>query len=281
MSTLSQLPPRDLEDLSAYLDGQLPAQAHAQFEARLHRDVTLQRAARELRATVDLVGSLPQLPPPRRLTLTPEMVGIKTRRPAYPAFRLATALAMLGFLATVGVDALARTAPLSAMRAAAPAAAPLQAPSALSEALASPTASAPVPMLGVLAETPTPSAIEKATTGLGGGVATQAVTPTLPSEEITLQAAAPPGAGLGLPRAPCPNCTPSPAPTLGSVADQVQRNGTLATEEGRPAEMPTAAPVAATGQAGGASGLRLAEIALAALAVVFGGLTLWLRRRPG
>jgi len=295
VSTLSQLSPRDLEDLSAYLDGQLSTQARSQFEARLQSDVRLQRAARELRATVELVGSLPQVPPPRRFTLTPEMAGLKTRRPAYPAFRLATALATLGFLVTVGVDALTRVAPLSAMRAAAPAAGPFQAPSALSEALASPavgeapraanqvspTASAPIQTFGLLAQTPTPTAMEKTLIGLGGGAATQAATPTLSPGVITLQAAAPHGAGPGLPPAPCPDCTPSPAPTLGSVADQAQLNGALATEEGRAAEMPTGAPVAAAGQTGVPSGLRLAEISLAALAVVLGGLTLWLRRRPG
>lgn len=287
MSTLSQLPPRDLEELSAYLDGQLPAQAQAKFEARLRQDTTLQRAARELRATVDLVGSLPQVPPPRRFTLTPEMVGIKPRAPSYPLFRLATAVATLGFLVTVGVDALSRATPASVMRAAAP----QQAPSVLSEALASPaigqapsaetqaslTALAPVQLFGLPAETPTPPMMEKGPIGLGGG----APTATLSPEEITLQAAAPQAAGPGLPPAACPDCTPSPAPTLGSVADQAQRSELAATEEGIAAAAPTEAPFVPKGGAAGVPPLRLAEIALAALVVVLGGLTLWLRRRPG
>ncbi len=295
MSTLSQLPLRALEELSAYLDGQLPAQAQAKFEARLRQDATLQRAARELRATVDLVGSLPQAPPPRRFTLTPEMVGIRPRAPAYPFFRLATAVATLGFLVTVGVDALSRAAPASVMRAAAPAAVPQQEPSILSEALASPaigqapsaetqaslTASAPVQLFGLPAETPTPSAMGKAPIGLGGGAPTSAPTSTISPGEITLQAAAPHGAGPGLPPAACPDCTPSPAPTLGSVADQAERNASLATEEGKVAEIPTEAAVATTGEVAGIPPVRLAEIALAAAVVVLGGLTLWLRRRPG
>ena len=294
MSTLSQLPPRDLEELSAYLDGQLPAQAQSKFETRLRQDATLQRAARELRATVDLVGSLPQVPPPRRFTVTPEMVGIKPRAPAYPVFRLATALAALGFMVTVGVDALTRVSPASVMRAAAPAAAPQEAPSALSEALATPaigqapsaetqaslTASAPVQLFGLPAETPTPSAMEKAPIGLGGGAPTSAPTATLSPEEITLQAAAPHGAGPGSPPTACPACTSSPVPTLSSVADQAQGNAILATEEGRVVELPAESAATTVGEVG-IPPLRLAEIALAGLALVLGGLTLWLRRRPG
>lgn len=290
MSTLSQLTPRDLEELSAYLDGQLPAQARSKFEARLRQDAILQRAARELRATVDIVGSLPQVPAPRRFTLTPEMVGIKPRAPAYPVFRLATAVAALAFLVTVGVDALSRAAPATVMRAAAPAA-PQQAPSALGEALASPAvgqapsgesqaspmATAPVELFSLPAETPTPSTMAKGPLGLGGA----APTATLSPEEITLQAAAPPGAGPGSPPTACPMCTPSPAPTLSSVADQAQRNALQATVEGHVAAVPTEAAIAPRGEAPGVSPVRLAEIALAALAVALGGLTLWLRRRPG
>ncbi len=68
----------DLELLSAYLDGALSESERAALEARLQAEPELQRELARLRATVDLVGTLPTLTPPRPLTLTPRMV----RRPS-------------------------------------------------------------------------------------------------------------------------------------------------------------------------------------------------------
>ncbi|HVU13457.1 MAG TPA: zf-HC2 domain-containing protein [Phototrophicaceae bacterium] len=68
----------DLELLSAYLDGALSESERAALEARLQAEPELQRELARLRATIDLVGTLPTLTPPRPLTLTPRMV----RRPS-------------------------------------------------------------------------------------------------------------------------------------------------------------------------------------------------------
>ena len=67
----------DLELLSAYLDGALSESERTALEARLQTDAELRRELARLRATVELVKSLPNLTPPRDLTLTPRMV----RRP--------------------------------------------------------------------------------------------------------------------------------------------------------------------------------------------------------
>lgn len=68
---------RDLDLLSAYIDGTLNATERAELEARLQTDAELRRELATLRATVALVKGLPTLRAPRDFTLTPQMV----RRP--------------------------------------------------------------------------------------------------------------------------------------------------------------------------------------------------------
>jgi hypothetical protein len=63
---------RDLELLSAYLDGALNSEDRAALEARLETDATLRDELEGLRATVELLRGLPTLPAPRNFTLTPE-----------------------------------------------------------------------------------------------------------------------------------------------------------------------------------------------------------------
>src|SRR4051794_6897832 len=67
----------DLELLSAYLDGALSESERAALEARLQTDAELRRELARLRATIDLIKTLPTLSPPRALTVTSRMV----RRP--------------------------------------------------------------------------------------------------------------------------------------------------------------------------------------------------------
>lgn len=70
----------DLELLSAYLDDQLDASSRAALETRLAADPDLQRELEGLRATVALVGGLPQLRAPRPLTL--DKATARAARPA-------------------------------------------------------------------------------------------------------------------------------------------------------------------------------------------------------
>lgn len=105
---VSQLSKRDLERLSAYLDGVLNPKQAEQLEARLAHDRSLQTALDELREAAWLLRSLPEVEPPRRFSLTPEMVGHRPSR-AYPAFKFATALLTAAFVFVLGFDVLGST----------------------------------------------------------------------------------------------------------------------------------------------------------------------------
>jgi anti-sigma factor RsiW len=72
---------RDLDLLSAYLDGALSDADRAALEARLQADAELRAALEELRTTVALIKGLPTLRAPRSFTLTPEMVGERSTAP--------------------------------------------------------------------------------------------------------------------------------------------------------------------------------------------------------
>src|SRR5512146_3149736 len=97
---------RDVELLSAYLDGRLSPSEAARLEARLSTNTNLKAALEELRQTRSLLRQLPQRRAPRNFRLTPKMVGIRPPEPrAYPAFRLATALVALLFVMAVGLNA--------------------------------------------------------------------------------------------------------------------------------------------------------------------------------
>lgn len=103
MTEMNRIARPDLERLSAFLDGELsPAEAE-QLEARLATDQLLSSTLEALRATSEVVGSLPEVRPPRSFALTQEMT--RPRR-AYPFLRLSTAVAALGFILVVGADLL-------------------------------------------------------------------------------------------------------------------------------------------------------------------------------
>jgi anti-sigma factor RsiW len=106
MKRLSGLPARDLELLSAYLDQGLSPRQEKGLHARLEREPDLRWALGELRGTVAIVRSLPEVRPPRSFTLAPEVAGGRARPAPYPVLQLATALATLAFVAVVGLDTL-------------------------------------------------------------------------------------------------------------------------------------------------------------------------------
>jgi anti-sigma factor RsiW len=87
---------RDVEKLSAYLDGQLKPSEIARLEARLQSEPELASVLKDLRQARSVLRQLPQRRAPRNFTLTPKMVGLKPPLPrTYPVFRLATVLATL------------------------------------------------------------------------------------------------------------------------------------------------------------------------------------------
>lgn len=105
-NSLEHLPRRDIERLSAYLDGELSPEETQELEARLGGELTLRKSLAELKATVKLLRAVPQVGAPRNYTLTPEMAGQRQGWRAYPALQMATALAALAFVVVLGFDAL-------------------------------------------------------------------------------------------------------------------------------------------------------------------------------
>ena len=100
---------RDLELLSAYLDGQLKPSESARLETRLQSDPQLASVLTDLRATRNLLRKLPARKAPRNFTLTRKMVGQNPPLPrAYPWFRLTTALATLLFVFSFGLNTVSR-----------------------------------------------------------------------------------------------------------------------------------------------------------------------------
>ncbi len=180
--------PRDLELLSAYLDGQLNPSDSARLESRLASDESLRAALDNLRSTRSLLRQLPSRRAPRNFTLTPQMAGIKPPTPrVVPVFRFATAIATFLFIITFVINGLIFIMPLprsapAAFNAAAPMSAAQEAPAATqalalpgnaSQETSSPRLMALPPMT---TETPLP---------LGGGLSTTATETSTP--EITLK----------------------------------------------------------------------------------------------
>lgn len=98
---------RDVEQLSAYLDGELSQADAARLETRLVADPQLASVFEALRQSRALLRQLPQRRAPRDFTLTPKMVGQKPPLPrAYPFFRFSTALAAVLLLFTFAINAI-------------------------------------------------------------------------------------------------------------------------------------------------------------------------------
>jgi anti-sigma factor RsiW len=96
---------REIEQLSAYLDGQLEANESKRLESRLHSDPELASVLNDLRAARNILRKLPARKAPRNFTLTRQMVGLKPPLPrAYPIFRFATAFTTLLLLMTFALN---------------------------------------------------------------------------------------------------------------------------------------------------------------------------------
>jgi hypothetical protein len=85
---------RDIELLSAYLDGELKPSDSVKLETRLKSDPELASVLSDLRVTRTLLRRLPSRKAPRNFTLTRKMVGQNPPLPrTYPIFRFVTAVA--------------------------------------------------------------------------------------------------------------------------------------------------------------------------------------------
>jgi hypothetical protein len=87
---------RDVEQLSAYLDGKLSQADVARLETKLQNDPALASTLEALRQTRTVLRRLPQRRVPRNFTLSRAQAGVKAPTPRYaPFFQWASALAML------------------------------------------------------------------------------------------------------------------------------------------------------------------------------------------
>ncbi|HEX7541722.1 MAG TPA: hypothetical protein VF352_06295 [Anaerolineales bacterium] len=98
---------RDVEQLSASLDGQLSQAEKTRLEARIRSDPALAAVLADLRQARAILRRTPKRRLPRNFTLTPKMAGIRPPVPrAVPALGWASAVAMLLFVITLGTNLL-------------------------------------------------------------------------------------------------------------------------------------------------------------------------------
>jgi anti-sigma factor RsiW len=303
MSRLSRLALRDLETLSAYVDGTLSPAERQAVEGRLEQDPSLRQVLKEIRTTSALLRALPQVRPPHNFTLTPEMAGVRSGRLRTPFLQLATAVATLAFVITVGVDVLGGAMPGVALRAAAPApemAAEAPAELAAADALEAGTAA-------TLAETAVAekAVVEQTIAVAQAPLEAPAATPTAQAqvEEYASRAAPTVGGAAEAPPAPseaaaapmlgaepvvsqeCEACgpdlvLPTTAPE-GMVAATAVPEAQWVTQEAaaQVVEPPAERPAPEARLRRGVPALRWLEIGLGAAALLLGGVTLWARRR--
>lgn len=108
MTTLSF---RDVEQISALLDGELPQQEVARLQLRIAADPELASVYRQLSQSRALLRKLPARRAPRNFTLTPKMAGVKAPTPrSFPLFRLASAFASLLLVLTFAANGLGQLA---------------------------------------------------------------------------------------------------------------------------------------------------------------------------
>ena len=286
MTGLHRLPRRDLEKLSAYLDGELTPAEAARLDARLREEAPLAEALAEMRATKRALGLLPMLRPPRNFTLTPKMAGIREPR-RYPALRWASALATLAFMAACGLDAFGVLSRGVSFGASAPAPMAAEMQSAVLEATATEPANPP----------PTAAAEESAPILAQAPPAADAIAPLMASPEIRSLGVAvtPLGLGGGPPategdleaQAAFPTETPpseaeilasaaaTPAPTLvptlGPAPLPAEGTARAPATEAPLSRLPLATPRVPT--------IRWAEIGFAGAAIVLAALSLRGRRK--
>jgi anti-sigma factor RsiW len=139
---------RDIEKLSAYLDGQLSPSDRTRLEKTIQSDENLAAALKDLRHTRALLQRTPRRRAPRNFTLTPKMAGIRAPVPRLvPVFSWASAVAMLLFIFTLGTSLIGQLSLGTAapMLAAAPSGLGGGPPAAVTAAPAAPAPALPAP----------------------------------------------------------------------------------------------------------------------------------------
>jgi hypothetical protein len=254
--------PKDFERLSAYIDNQLSPAEKADLEARLAKEPELQAGLNELRRTVRTLRSLPTVKPPRSFTLTAEQVGARARRgPLFPVFRLAAALCTLLLGLAVARDYVTTSLSASATRDFTTQSSAVTAPALPNAALRpTPTPGTAVESSGASAAGPTGTAGSDVAVTPFAHLAPVQVSPTPTGEEQQTPAT---------PDATNKNVAPTETPQDTAISVAVLPPNVTETS------VPNAAPPP---PAEGLTGLRLVEIALAALALALAA-GAWFTRR--
>jgi hypothetical protein len=99
-----EISPRDMQEISAYLDDQLNEAARTRLEARLKSEPALGATLDDLRWTRAMLRALPRLRAPRSFALSPAMAGKRQGFQPYPVLRLATVLASFLFVILLAGD---------------------------------------------------------------------------------------------------------------------------------------------------------------------------------
>lgn len=206
---------RDIEKLSAYLDGQVSQSERTRLEKMIQSDENLAAALKELRHTHTLLQRTPHRRAPRNFTLTPKMAGIRAPVPRLvPVFSWASAVAMLLFIFTLGTSLIGQlsfgaTAPMLAAAPSSglgggPPAAATMAPANAAPATAAPVNPAPA--------FPAPATAAPVTAAPAIKATDQSVQPTATPEAYALSvpAATPPGTSRVLPPQTAAKTQPKP-----------------------------------------------------------------------
>ena len=97
----------DVEQLSAYLDGQLSQAEKTRLETRLQSNPILAATLKDLRQARTILQRTPRRRSPRNFTLTPKMARIRPPVPRLvPTLGWASAVAMVLFVFTLGTNLL-------------------------------------------------------------------------------------------------------------------------------------------------------------------------------
>jgi anti-sigma factor RsiW len=100
---------RDIEQLSAYLDGQLSPSDSVRLESRISSDPELDSVLSDLRTARGILRKLPARKAPRNFTMTRKMVGLKPPLPrTYSFFRFSSAFATILLFLTFAANVLPR-----------------------------------------------------------------------------------------------------------------------------------------------------------------------------
>jgi anti-sigma factor RsiW len=184
---------RDMENLSAYLDGQISHSQRTRLEIRIQSDAVLAAALEELRQTRGLLRRTPQRRAPRNFTLTARMAGIRPPVPRLvPALSWASAVAMLLFIFTLGTSLIGQLSfgAAAPMLAAAPSGIGGGPPAAATQAPAMAAPATPAPEMAAKA-TMAPATTAPAAQGTTDQTAL--ATPTAEAFVMTAPEATPPG----------------------------------------------------------------------------------------